>query len=72
MQQLTNVWSAGVQEICAGTDVPVILGNHCETTVNNVNKFVNTALRFSSKTFIILFSQQQVVCILSLSDACLG
>lgn len=26
----------------------------CETTVNNINKFVNTAMRFSSDTFVVM------------------
>jgi len=64
MLQLTNVWSASVYEICAVTDhwsfLTVILRNHCETTVNNINKFVNTAMGFSSNTFIILFSQPMI------------
>lgn len=50
MQQLTNVWSTGMHEICAVTDRRSLWSAahwnlSVKTTVNNVNRFVNRALR---------------------------
>lgn len=53
MRQLSNVWSPGEHDTCTVTDRWTFL--ECQTTMNNVNRFVNTALRFPSKTFITVF-----------------
>lgn len=65
MQPLTNVWSAGVYEIRAASDRWPFLTvtpwkPECETTVNDFNTFVNTAMRFSSKTFIMIFFHHEI------------
>lgn len=61
MQQLTNVWSAVVCVWDTRCDWSLVIPNcnswkpECETTVNNINIFVNTALRGSSDAFVIGF-----------------